>query len=163
MVQKDISDIHFKADSVPALRVRGAMILATNLQKLSAEDIKAVAYQLMNPEQTAEFDKTMELDLAYSLDGLARFRVNVYRQKGTLGLTLRVVPMKLRTFEELNLPVDALTKLGNESRGLILFTGITGAGKTTTLNSFLHHLNTHHSYRIITIEDPIEFYHADAK
>jgi len=163
MVQKDISDIHFKADSVPALRVRGAMILATNLQKLSAEDIKAVAYQLMNKDQTAEFEKSMELDLAYSLDGVARFRVNVYRQKGTLGLTLRVVPMKLRTFEELNLPVDALTKLGNESRGLILFTGITGAGKTTTLNSFLHHINNNHQYRIITIEDPIEFYHTDVK
>jgi len=163
MVQKDISDIHFKADSVPALRVRGAMILATNLQKLSAEDIKTVAYQLMNKEQAAEFEKTMELDLAYSLDGLARFRVNVYRQKGSLGLTLRVVPMKLRSFEELNLPVETMIKLGNESRGLILFTGITGAGKTTTLNGFLHHINNTHQYRIITIEDPIEFYHTDAK
>ena len=163
MVQKDISDIHFKADSVPALRVRGAMILATNLQKLSSEDIKAAAYQLMNKEQTAEFEKEMELDLAYSLNGLARFRVNVYRQKGTLGLTLRVVPMKLRTFAELNLPVEALTKLGHESRGLILFTGITGAGKTTTLNSFIHFLNNNHQYRIITIEDPIEFYHGDVQ
>ncbi|MBI4060830.1 MAG: PilT/PilU family type 4a pilus ATPase [Elusimicrobia bacterium] len=163
MVQKDISDIHFKADSVPALRVRGAMILATNLQKMSADDIKQVAYQLMNKAQAAEFEKEMELDLAYSLDGLARFRVNVYRQKGTLGLTLRVVPMKLRTFEELNLPAEAMTKLGNESRGLILFTGITGAGKTTTLNSFLHYLNNSYQYRIITIEDPIEFYHTDVK
>ena len=163
MVQKDISDIHFKADSVPALRIHGAMILAVNLPKLSAEDIKTVAYELMNKEQAAEFEKTMELDLAYSLAGLARFRVNVYRQKGTLGLTLRVVPMKLRTFEELNLPVETLNKLGKESRGLILFTGITGAGKTTTLNSFLHHLNNTQQYRIITIEDPIEFYHADVK
>ena len=163
MVQKDISDIHFKADSAPALRVRGAMILASNLQKMTADDIKAVACQLMNKEQAAEFEKTMELDLAYSLEGLARFRVNVYRQKGSLGLTLRVVPMKLRTFEELCLPVEALRKLGNESRGLILFTGITGAGKTTTLNSFLHYLNNNHQYRIITIEDPIEFYHADVK
>ena len=163
MVQKDISDIHFKADSVPALRVRGAMILATNLQKMTADDIKNVAYQLMNKEQAAEFEKEMELDLAYSLDGVARFRVNVYRQKGSLGLTLRVVPMKLRTFEELNLPAAAMTKLGNESRGLILFAGITGAGKTTTLNSFLHYINNNHQYRIITIEDPIEFYHTDAK
>ena len=163
MVQKDISDIHFKADSVPALRVRGSMILATNLQKMSPEDIKTVAYQLMNKEQAAEFEKTMELDLAYSLEGVARFRVNVYRQKGSLGLTLRVVPMKLRTFEELNLPVAAMTKLGSESRGLILFSGITGAGKTTTLNSFLHHINNTRQCRIITIEDPIEFYHTDAK
>ena len=163
MVQKDISDIHFKAESVPALRVRGSMILATNLQKMSAEDVKSVAYQLMNKEQAAAFEKEMEMDLAYSLEGVARFRVNVYRQKSSLGLTLRVVPMKLRTFEELNLPVDTMTKLATETRGLILFSGITGAGKTTTLNSFLHHINQAHQYRIITIEDPIEFYHTDAK
>lgn len=163
MVEKDISDIHFKADSVPALRVRGSMILATNLQRLSEEDVKNVALQLMTKEQAAAFEKDMELDLAYSLKGLARFRVNVYRQKGSIGLTLRVVPVKLRTFEELNLPAEALTKLGHESRGLILFAGITGAGKTTTLNSFLNYLNATHPYRIITIEDPIEFFHTDQK
>ena len=163
MVQKEISDIHFKADSVPALRVHGSMILATNLQKMSAEEVKGIAYQLMTKEQAAEFERDMELDLAYSLEGLARFRVNVYRQKGTIGLTLRVVPVKLRTFEELNLPVEPMTKLGAESRGLILFAGITGAGKTTTLNSFLHHINTNHQHRIITIEDPIEFFHSDVK
>jgi twitching motility protein PilT len=163
MVQKDISDIHFKADSVPALRVRGSMILATNLQKLSAEDVKAVADGLMNKEQAAEFEKEMEIDLAYSLEGVSRFRVNIYRQKGTIGLTLRVVPMKLKTFEELNLPVAPLQKLGQESRGLILFAGITGAGKTTTMNGFLHYINENQQYRIITIEDPIEFYHQDLK
>jgi twitching motility protein PilT len=163
MAEKDISDIHFKADSSPALRVRGTMILATNLPKMSGEDIHNVALQLMNKEQAAEFDKEMELDLAYSLLGVARFRVNVYRQKGTVGLTLRVVPVKLRTFEELNLPVETLSKLGSESRGLILFSGITGAGKTTTLNSFLNYINATHQYRIITVEDPIEFYHADQK
>ena len=83
MVQKDISDIHFKADSVPALRVRGSMILATNLQKMNAEDIKNVAYQLMNKEQTAEFEKEMELDLAYSLDGVARFSTACFRANCT--------------------------------------------------------------------------------
>jgi twitching motility protein PilT len=163
MVEKDISDIHFKADSVPALRVRGAMIMATNLPKLTDADVAAVAQQLMTKEQAAEFDKDMELDLAYSLSGVARFRVNVYRQKGSIGLTLRVVPVKLRTFEELNLPADAMAKLGAESRGLILFSGITGAGKTTTLNSFLNYLNANHQYRIITIEDPIEYFHVDQK
>lgn len=163
MVAKDISDIHFKADSVPALRVRGSMILATTLQKMTAADIEGVAAQLMNKEQAAAFEKEMELDLAYSLEGVARFRVNVYRQKGSIGLTLRVVPVKLRTFAELNLPSDALTKLGNESRGLILFAGITGAGKTTTLNSFLNYINSTHQSRIITIEDPIEFFHTDIK
>jgi twitching motility protein PilT len=163
MVEKDISDIHFKADSVPALRVRGSMILATNLQKLSEEDVKNISLQLMTKEQAADFEKEMELDLAYSLKGVARFRVNVYRQKGSVGLTLRVVPVKLKTFAELNLPLDAMIKLGAESRGLILFSGITGAGKTTTLNSFLNYLNANNQYRIITIEDPIEYFHADQK
>jgi twitching motility protein PilT len=163
MVAKEISDIHFKADSVPALRVHGSMVLATNLQKMKPEEIKDIAYQLMNKEQQAEFEKEMELDLAYALEGMARFRVNVYRQRGSIGLTLRVVPVKLRPFEELNLPVAPLTKLGAESRGLILFAGITGAGKTTTLNSFLNHINQNHQHRIITIEDPIEFFHQDAK
>ena len=163
MVQKDISDIHFKADAYPAFRYHGDLVSASNLQKLSADDVGAIAAQLMTPEQTREFERELELDAAYSLEGVSRFRVNVFRQKGTIGLTLRVVPVKLRTFEELNLPVEALKKLGAETRGLILFAGVTGAGKTTTMNSFLHYLNSNHPYRIISIEDPIEFYHADLK
>ena len=163
MVQKGISDIHFKADSVPAFRLHGGMVLASNLQKLSADDIKNVAYQLMSKEQAAEFEKELELDMAYSLDGVSRFRVNVFRQRRSIGLTLRVVPTKLATFEELNLPAEPLKKLAQETRGLILFAGVTGAGKTTTLNHFIHHLNSSHAYRIISIEDPIEYYHADVK
>lgn len=163
MVAKDISDIHFKADSHPAIRVHGAMIMATNLPKLKAEDIKAIAYQLMNEKQQKEFETELELDMAYSLEGVSRFRVNVFKQRGTLGLTLRVVPMKLKTFEELNLPVEPMTKLAQNSRGLILFAGITGAGKTTTMNSFVNFLNQNYPYRIITVEDPIEYYHQDAK
>ena len=107
----------------------------------------------MNAEQAKEFEREMELDMAYSLESVSRFRVNVYRQKGTIGLTLRVVPVKLKTFEELNLPVEPMRKLGGETRGLILFSGITGAGKTTTMNSFLHHLNETYQHRIITIEE----------
>ena len=163
MVKKDISDIHFKADSCPAFRLNGSLVLAANLQKLSGDDIKSMAYTLMNEEQVKEFEQEMELDMAYSLDGVSRFRVNIFRQKKTIGVTLRVVPMKLSTFEELNLPVEPLKKLASESRGLILFAGITGAGKTTTMNNFLHYLNSNFQYRIITIEDPIEFYHTDVK
>ncbi|MBI5211624.1 MAG: PilT/PilU family type 4a pilus ATPase [Elusimicrobia bacterium] len=163
MLQKEISDIHFKADSHPALRYHGMMIPAANLPKLTGEDIKTAAYQLMTPEQVKEFEREMELDVAYSLEGVSRFRVNVFKQKGTIGLTLRVVPVKVRSFDELNLPVAPLMKLAGESRGLILFAGITGVGKTTTMNSFVNHLNTNYQYRIISIEDPIEFYHADVK
>jgi twitching motility protein PilT len=163
MVQKDISDIHFKADSFPALRVHGSMIMASNLQKLKAEDIKGIAYQLMNEKQQKEFEAELEMDMAYSLEGVSRFRVNIFKQRGTLGMTLRVVPMKLKTFEELNLPVESMTKLAANTRGLILFAGITGAGKTTTMNSFVNYLNTSFPYRMITVEDPIEYYHQDQK
>lgn len=163
MVQKDISDIHFKAESYPALRLHGSMVMASNLPKLSAEDVRTIAYQLMNETQAQEFEREMELDMAYSLDGISRFRVNIFRQKRSIGLSLRVVPVKLHSFEELNLPAEVLKKLGAESRGLILFAGITGAGKTTTMNSFIHHLNNTYQYRIITVEDPVEFYHNDVK
>jgi twitching motility protein PilT len=163
MVQKGISDIHFKADSVPAFRLHGSMILAANLQKLSADDVAGIAKQLMTPEQAKVFEQEQELDMAFTMDGVSRFRLNVFRQRRSIGLSLRVVPTKLSTFEELNLPVEPLKKLAAETRGLILFAGITGAGKTTTLNHFVHHLNSNNAYRIITIEDPIEFYHSDIK
>lgn len=163
MVQKEISDIHFKADAAPALRIHGKLVSAANLAQLTAADIKAVAYQLMTAEQAKNFEADMEMDLAYYLEGVARFRVNVFRQRGTIGLTLRLVPLKVGNFEELNLPKDAFTKLAQEARGLILFAGITGAGKTTSMNSFIQHLNETRSYRMITIEDPIEYYHQDIK
>ncbi|MBI5202024.1 MAG: Flp pilus assembly complex ATPase component TadA, partial [Elusimicrobia bacterium] len=163
MVEKDISDIHFKAEASPALRIHGKLIPAVNLQKLTAEDVRGVAYTLMTPEQAKAFESDDELDFAYSLSGVSRFRVNVFRQRGSVALTLRVVPLKVRTFEELHLPVESLNKLAQESRGLILFTGVTGAGKTTTMNSFLNHLNQTCQYRIITIEDPIEYFHQDVK
>jgi len=139
------------------------MIMAANLKKITPEDIKAMAYQLMSEDQARVFEREQELDLAYSLDGVSRFRVNVFLQKGTIGLTLRVIPMKLQSFEGLNLPAETMRKLAQHSRGLILFAGITGAGKTTTMNSFLNHLNENYPYRVITIEDPIEFYHVDLK
>jgi twitching motility protein PilT len=163
MVQKDISDIHFKADSFPAFRLHGAMVMAPNLQKTPAADIQVMADQLMTEDQKKHFAAEQELDLAYSLDGVSRFRVNVCMQRGSVSLTLRVIPMKLRSFEELNLPAETMKKLAQQSRGLILFAGITGAGKTTTMNSFLHYINETYPYRVITIEDPIEYYHPDIK
>jgi twitching motility protein PilT len=163
MVQKDISDIHFKADSFPAFRLHGALVMAANLQKTSPADIQGMAEQLMNAEQKGAFAREQEMDLAYSLEGMSRFRVNICVQRGSPCLTLRVIPMKLRGFEELNLPSDTLKKLAQQSRGLILFAGITGAGKTTTMNSFLNYLNENFPYRVITIEDPIEYYHGDLK
>lgn len=163
MVQREISDIHFKADSSPALRIHGKLVPAVKLQKLTADDVKSIAYQLMNEEQAKIFEKKREMDLAYSMEGVSRFRVNIYRQRGTIGLTLRLVPLKVMAFDQLNLPKEPMMKLAQESRGMILVAGITGAGKTTTLNSLLQYINETFEYRIITIEDPIEYYHQDIK
>ncbi|MBI5597519.1 MAG: PilT/PilU family type 4a pilus ATPase [Elusimicrobia bacterium] len=163
MVEKGISDIHFKANAAPAVRIHGRLVAAVNIQKMSAPDIEGMAKTIMTPEQLQHFEGAQEMDLAYSLDGVSRFRVNVFRQRGTVALSLRVVPIKLKGFADLNLPQQAFDKLSGESRGLILFAGITGAGKTTSMNSFVHQLNESHNVRIITIEDPIEFFHEDVK
>ncbi|MFH1725499.1 MAG: PilT/PilU family type 4a pilus ATPase [Elusimicrobiota bacterium] len=163
MVEKGISDIHFKADAYPAVRIHGKLVPAVNLKKMSAVDINKVAEGIMSAEQAKQFSSVDEMDLAYSLPGLSRFRVNVFRQRGSVALSLRVVPIKLRSFEELNLPVESMRKLAGESRGLILFAGITGAGKSTSMNSFVNHINERESCRIITVEDPIEFFHPDIK
>ncbi len=162
MVKSGISDIHFKAGSAPLIRINGKLI-STNYEKLSKETIENIAYELMNEEQRRIFEEELELDFAYSVEGIARFRVNIYRQKNTIALTLRVIPLEIKTFKELNLPEKVLIKLSHEPRGLILIAGITGSGKTTTLNSMLNYINENFQYNIITIEDPIEYYHIDKK
>ncbi|MDE2291040.1 MAG: PilT/PilU family type 4a pilus ATPase [Elusimicrobia bacterium] len=163
MVEKGISDIHFKANASPAVRIHGKLVPAVNIQRMSAQDIDGMAKAIMTSDQSQHWKDSQEMDLAYTLDGVSRFRVNVFRQRGSVAMSLRVVPIKVRGFAELNLPQQAFEKLSSESRGLILFAGITGAGKTTTMNSFVHKLNETQSVRIITIEDPIEFFHEDVK
>lgn len=162
MVKSGISDIHFKANSSPLVRINGKLI-STNYEKLSKETIENIAYELMNEEQRRIFEEEYELDFAYSVKDVARFRINIYKQKNTIALTLRVVPLEIKTFQELNLPEKVLVKLCHEPRGLILIAGITGSGKTTTLNSMLNYINENFQYNIITIEDPIEYYHVDKK
>ncbi|MFC1680088.1 type IV pilus twitching motility protein PilT [Elusimicrobiota bacterium] len=163
MVEKGISDIHFKANACPAVRIHGKLVAAVNLQKMSPEDIGKMAKGIMNEEQAKIFKGKNEMDLAYTLEGVSRFRVNVFRQRGSVALSLRVVPIKVRSFDELNLPLKSMEKLSESARGLILFAGVTGAGKTTSMNSFVHFLNERENFRIITVEDPIEFFHEDVK
>lgn len=162
MIKKGISDIHFKANAAPSIRVHGKLV-PTGFEKFNSKHIEDLAYSLMTEEQRKQFEQEDELDMAYAVDKVSRFRVNVYRQRGTLALTLRVVPLKAKTFQELNLPVPVLEKLANESRGLILFAGMTGAGKTTSMNALINHINEQLTYNIVTVEDPIEFYHTDVK
>ncbi len=160
MLKKNISDIHFKANSSPLIRFNGKLIPIES-PVLDADHLEQLAYSLMNDEQKLLFERTKELDMSYSIEGLSRFRINFYRQRGSVAMSLRVVPFSPRSFEELNLPVESLQKLANQTRGLILMAGITGAGKTTTMNSVLDYINSSKRYNIITIEDPIEFYHVD--
>src|SRR3989338_2559153 len=162
MLQAGISDMHFKAGSPPILRVNGKLS-PTPYEPFQAKVVEEFASSLMTDEQKARFKEDCELDLSYCVDGVSRFRVNVYRQKGTVALTLRVVPLQVHTFAELNMPAEALAKLAGEARGLVLFAGVTGSGKTTTLNSVIDHINRNSSCQIVTIEDPIEFYHTDVK
>jgi twitching motility protein PilT len=162
MIKKDISDIHFKAGAAPLIRLNGKLV-STGFDQFTPKHIEELANTLMNPEQKKVFEQENELDMAYHVDELSRFRVNIYKQRGTVALTLRVVPLKVKTFEELNLPVEAMKKLASESRGLILIAGVTGAGKTTTLNAMLNYINENYSANIVTVEDPIEYYHSDKK
>jgi len=162
MLKAGISDIHFKAGSAPHLRVHGELT-PTTFDKFTGSSLEEMAFSLMNAHQKAKFEKDHELDMSYAIDEVSRFRVNIYRQRGTIALTLRVVPLKVKTFEELNLPIDVLKKLCGEQRGLVLVAGITGSGKTTTLNSIVNFINEGYTYQIVTVEDPIEFYHVDKK
>ncbi|MFA5974702.1 MAG: PilT/PilU family type 4a pilus ATPase [Elusimicrobiota bacterium] len=160
MVQQNISDIHFKANCAPLIRLNG-QLLSTQKEPFSPEIIHHIAFSMMNDAHKKRFEAEGEIDFSYSLDNVSRFRVNVYRQKGTLAMSLRVIPLQLKPFEELNLPSATLQKLCAVPSGLILLAGVTGAGKTTTLNAMVNHLNQAYAYNIITIEDPIEFYHKD--
>jgi twitching motility protein PilT len=162
MVKQNISDIHLKADSAPLIRLNGRLI-ASDQPPLTPDLVKQLAYDLMNNGHKERFEQEGELDFAYALDKVSRFRVNVYRQKSTLALSLRVIPLVIRSFEDLNLPTAVLKKMCGSSSGLILIAGITGAGKTTTVNAMVNSINDTSTFNIITIEDPIEFFHKDKK
>jgi len=162
MVQKNISDIHFKAHCVPLIRFNGNLMPAQQ-EPFTEEFVKNLAFGLMNENQKKRFEAENELDMSYTLDHISRFRVNVYRQKGTVALTLRVIPLELKNFEQLNLPTQPLQNFCAAPSGLILVAGVTGMGKTTTINAMVNHLNENFAYNMISVEDPIEFYHHDKK
>lgn len=162
MIRSGISDIHFKAGTPPMVRMHGRL-LSSGFNKMAPEHIEELANLLMNEEQRRMFQKESELDMSYQVPELSRFRVNIYRQKGSVALSLRVVPLNAKTFEDLNLPNETMKKICANTRGMILVAGITGAGKTTTLNAMLDYINKNYAYNIITIEDPIEYFHTNEK
>lgn len=156
------SDLHVKAGSPPIARVHGALLPMPGERKVSQEDSLKIGFSVMSPSQREIFKKKNDIDLAYSVPGLGRFRCNVFVQRGAIGLVFRVIPVKTPSIESLNLP-DVIKKIALEPRGLILVTGTTGSGKSTTLASMIDYINANRTDNIITIEDPIEFLHRDKR
>src|SRR5499425_2453828 len=154
------SDLHLKVGNYPHVRVDGELVPLTDQPRISAEEMLNMAFSMMSNRQKQKFKEAAELDMAYGVAGLGRFRVNVFQQRGNVGMVLRVIPTKIRTAEELNLPA-VINKICEEQRGLVLVTGTTGSGKSTTLAAMIDRINAGRSDHLITIEDPIEFLHRD--
>jgi len=150
------SDIHLKAGLPPMFRIDGALMPLKEARRLPPEEVARMASGIMNEFQKERFKQTNEVDLAYGVPGLGRFRVNVFQQRGTVGCVLRVIPFKILSIDQLMLP-KVIEKLAGEQRGLILVTGTTGSGKSTTLAAMIDHINAAETCHIMTIEDPIEF------
>ena len=156
------SDLHLKVGTYPMMRVRGTLIPATEERRLEHEDIVAMAAAVLPAGHRDKFRDNHEVDLAYSVAGLGRFRCNAFQQRGTIGMIFRVIPMRVATIEDLLLP-KVLKKIASEERGLVLVTGTTGSGKSTTLAALIDEINSTRTAHIMTIEDPIEYLHRDQR
>ena len=155
------SDLHLKVGNFPIARVKGRLTPLNQFKKLVQEDTIAMAYSIMGTErQKTKFKENMDLDLAYSIPALGRFRCNIFNQRGTVGMVLRVIPRRIFSIEDLMLP-RVLNRICEEQRGLVLVTGTTGSGKSTTLAAMIDYINSTRSEHILTIEDPIEYLHRD--
>ena len=159
-VESGASDLHLKVGSYPMMRVRGALMPASEDKRLDHEDMIAVTAAVLPTGHREKLNVNHEVDLAYSIAGLGRFRCNAFQQRGTIGMIFRVIPMKVATIDELSLP-DVLKRISAEERGLVLVTGTTGSGKSTTLAAMIDEINTTRSAHVMTIEDPIEYLHKD--
>jgi twitching motility protein PilT len=161
MVSRTASDLHIKAGSPPVVRVDGELHLLDE-PVLTPEDTKDAAASIMTDKQIRRFSEHNEIDFAYSAPTIGRFRVNIYRQRGSISVAMRQVATQIPSFEELHLP-EVIKRLALEPRGLLLVTGTTGSGKTTTLAAMIDHINHTMRRHIVTIEDPIEVLHKDRK
>jgi twitching motility protein PilT len=158
MVELGASDLHITVGSPPAFRVRGHIVRAEGYEPFVPDDTRAILYRILTSEQQKLFELGRQLDFAYSMPGLARFRVNVYFQRESIGAAFRLIPQEIKTLEELSLP-PILHSLSSYPRGLVLVTGPTGSGKSTTLAAVIDEINRNRSEHILTVEDPIEFVH----
>ena len=156
------SDIHLKVGMAPMLRLRGELTAIPGAPRLTPEVLGAMAWGIMSPQQRDRFKNTNDLDMAWQVPGLGRFRVNVFRQRANIGMVMRAIPSAVKAIEELGLP-PVIKKIASNPRGLVLVTGTTGSGKSTTLAAIVEEINRNHPHHIVTIEDPIEFSFQDKR
>jgi len=161
MKDKGASDLHLTVGISPVLRIEGGLF-ATPFEPLTPEMVQSLIYSIMSEEQRQRFESSNELDFAFSLKSIGRMRVNVYRQRGSVGVAIRAIPFEFKTFRQLGLPL-AVDNLVHLTKGLVLVTGPTGSGKSTTLASMINFINENYGYHIMTVEDPIEFVHEHKK
>lgn len=162
MLERQASDLHLETASPPVFRIDGTLTPLDDTEPLSGKDLEKIFDEITTSEQRDSFENELELDFAYSIPGLARFRVNVLRQREAIGIVFRLVPMKILTIEELGLP-QICRELVLRPKGLVLVTGSTGSGKSTTLAAMIDYANENSARSIITIEDPIEYLHHNKK
>jgi twitching motility protein PilT len=161
LIESGGSDLHLKVPAPPVMRVDGAMRAIDGLPRLTGEDTDGAVRQMLDdPAKLQEFVEDNEVDFSYSIPGVARFRVNAFKQRGSTSLVIRAIPVDIRSIDELSLP-PVIRDLAEEERGIVLLTGTTGSGKSTTLAAMIDHINSTRSRHIVTIEDPIEFLHRD--
>jgi twitching motility protein PilT len=163
LVEREGSDLHLKVGAAPLFRVNGELAHAEGAEALTSEDTESALKRLLADDaKLDEFDAEHEVDFSYEIPGIARYRINAFSQRGLVSLACRAIPHKISTIEELSLP-DVVTELADEERGIVLLTGTTGSGKSTTLAAMIDHINYTTSKHIVTIEDPIEFVHSDKR
>src|SRR4051794_11525210 len=162
LVEREGSDLHVKVDSPPVARMHGELIPLEGFGTLSAEDTEKAFQAIAEPRSLAEFEEDGEADFSYSLAGSSRFRVNCFRQRGSTSIVCRAIPFEIRSIEDLGLP-PVVRSLAEEQRGIVLVTGTTGSGKSTTLAAMIDHINSTQARHIVTLEDPIEYLHADKR
>ncbi len=162
MVERKASDLHLGLHYPPTLRIDGSLV-PLSLAQLSQEGVRELVLQILSEEQLARFESAKEYDMAFGIEGLGRFRVNCFWQRGNMGVAIRLIPAKIRTFEECGLPLDVTNFLCTRPKGLVLVTGATGSGKSTTLAAMIEKINQAYPYHIVTIEDPIEYVYENKK
>ena len=160
--QLGASDVHLKAGLPPIFRIKGELRTVRDVPALTREAIATFAVHMMNDRQRSDFEQNLDIDLAYGTPDGVRYRVNLFQQRGAVGMVMRLIPPEVPPLDRLNLP-QAVLELADNRRGVVLVTGATGSGKSTTLAAMIDHLNTQHAYHIVTIEDPIEYTFRDKR